>query len=510
MSTAFVPRAVLTVCVAAICLLVAVPLGYLAVRVVEAGDAWSSLWRSRTADLALHTVSLAATVTLACVVLGTGLAFVAVRVVGGRPLTVGLLAAPLAVPSYVSGFAWTRLFPGFEGFWAAVLVLTSACYPLVLLPVAAALTRAGRSMEDAARSLGRGPWRTFAAITLRRIRPAAAAGALLVALYALGDFGGPASVRFESFTVGIYNAYNGSFDRTLPAAYSLVLIAAALVLASSERLVRRTDPASLAAVERRAASGRSTVARAAGWSAMVLVLATTIVVPVVALVREAGQSRRLSQRSVGEVIAWLWPDVTATVGYALAGAALVTVCAIPVALFTARPPRRGAGAVESISYLGYTLPGITVGLAFVFAGIRLGRDFYLTPGLLVACYVVLFLPLCVGPVRAALDSTPRSMSEVSRSLGAGPWETLVRVRLPLVLPAVAAGALLAGLTIAKELPATLLLRPIGTQTLATHMWSLSNDLATGEAAVLGLVLIVVTALPTALLSAFLFAKGEAR
>ncbi|WP_234353884.1 ABC transporter permease [Gordonia iterans] len=486
------------------------PLVYLAVRVVDADGAGAMLWRPRTAELALHTVALAATVTTVCVVLGIGLAVAAVRLVGGRPLMVGLLAAPLAVPSYVAGFAWTRLFPGFEGFWAAVLVLSAACYPLVLLPVAASLSASGRSMEDAARTLGRGPVDTFFAITLRRIRPAAAGGALLVALYALGDFGGPASVRFDSFTVGIYNAYNGAFDRTLPAVYSLALIAAALVLAASERMIRRMDAAPIAAVERASKQRHPLAVRTAAWLFMAAVTAVGILIPVIALIREMRQSRRLAGRSAGEIVAWFWPDLTATIGYAVAGAVVVTALAIPVALFTARPRRRGAGLVESVSYLGYTLPGVTVGLAFVFVGIRLGRDFYLTPGMLVACYAVLFLPLAVGPIRAGLDSTSGSLVDVSRTLGAGRWETLVRVRLPLVFPGIAAGALLAGLTVAKELPATLLLRPIGTQTLATHMWSLSNDLATGEAAVLGIVLIMVTALPTALLSAFLFAKGGSR
>ena len=486
------------------------PLVYLAIRVAGAGDAWSLFWRSRTAELAVDTLALAVVVVAASLVLGIGLAVAAVRVVGGRPLMVGLLAAPLAVPSYVSGFAGTRLFPGFEGFWAAALVLTAACYPLVLLPVAASLSSVGRGPEDAARTLGRSRWEAFWSITLRRIRPAAAGGALLVALYALGDFGGPASVRFESFTVGIYNAYNGSFDRTLPAVYSLTLIAAALVLAGAERAVRRRDAAPIDAVERSGAGHFSGAARAGAWLAIAGVLTVAVVVPVAALVREIRQSRRLAGRSTGEIAAWVWPDLTATIGYALAGAAVVTVCAVAVALFTARPRRAGAGAVEGLSYLGYALPGITVGLAFVFVGIRLGRDFYLTPGMLIACYVVLFLPLAVGPIRAGLDSTAGSLSDVSRTLGDGPWRTLLRVRLPLVLPGIAAGALLAGLTIAKELPATLLLRPIGTQTLATHMWSLSNDLATGEAAVLGIVLIVVTALPTALLSAFLFAKGDTR
>lgn len=467
------------------------------------------MWRARTAELALHTLALASTVTLASTVLGVGLAFAAVRVAGGRALVVGLLAAPLAVPSYVSGFAWTRLFIGFEGYWAAVLVLTAACYPLVLLPAAAALASAGRSLEDVSRTVGRGPLRTFTTVTLRRIRPAVAGGALLVALYALGDFGGPASVRFESFTVGIYNAYNGSFDRTVPAVYSIALIVVALLLTAAQRAARGNDAPTLTAVER-SQSRQSWAARFAARGAMVVVVGVALGVPVVGLVREVVQSQRIAAQSVGEIASWVWPDLLSTAGYGLAGAVAVTVLAIPVAMFTAGPRRRGAGVVESVVHLGYALPGITVGLAFVFVGIRLGRQVYLSPGLLIVCYAVLFLPLAVGPIRSSLEAIPDSLADAARTLGATEWAATWRVLLPVAAPSIAAGAVLAGLTIAKELPATLLLRPIGTQTLATHMWSLSNDGATGEAAVLALVLIVATAVPTAVLSSILFTQRGVR
>lgn len=485
------------------------PLVYLIVRVAEASNVGDALWRARTAQLALGTVALTAVVTVLAIVIGVGLAVAALRVSGGRPAVIGLLATPLAIPSYVTGFAWTRLFPGFEGFWAAVLVMTAACYPLVLLPAAAALAGTGRSLHDVARTLGRGPYRTFAAVTLRQLRPAVLGGGLLVALYVIGDFGGPASVRFESFTVGIYNAYNGAFDRILPAVYSVLLIAAALVLAGLVRLSRRRDAPQLNTTEP-PLTGAGPMVRAVGIAAMIATFAVAVIVPVVVLIVEAAQSKRLVGRGVGELWTWLWPSLSSTLSYAVAGAAVVNALAIPIALFTARPRRRAAGLVEQISFLGYTLPGITVGLAVVFVGIRLGRDFYLTPGLLVVGYAILFLPLAVGPVRDGLDATPESLSDVARTLGAGPWGVLLRVRLPLVAPGIAAGAVLAGLAIAKELPATLLLRPLSTSTLATKMWSLSNDGAMGEAAILGLTLIVVAAIPAAILSGLMLKNGARR
>ena len=142
-----------------------------------------------------------------------------------------LAALPLAVPTYVAGFAWVSTVDGFAGFWAAALVLTLCSYPYVFLAAAAALVGADPAQEEVARSLGDGPWRAFVRVTLRQIRPAVAAGALLVALYVLSDFGAVSIVRVDTFTRAIFTAINLGFDRTgaLVLATVLVVLSAALL-----------------------------------------------------------------------------------------------------------------------------------------------------------------------------------------------------------------------------------------------------------------------------------------
>ncbi|PKZ64182.1 iron ABC transporter permease [Gordonia terrae] len=488
-----------------VALLLVTPAIYLVVRVAGIGvdQATALLFRPRTGQLLWRTVQLAVVVTAASTLMGVVLAWCVVRgVARGRAVVIALLAAPLAIPSYVSGFVWTRLFPGFEGLWAAALVLTLVCYPLVMLPTIALLSGAGRAEEDAARTLGCGPVGAFVRVTLPRVRAGVIAGGLLVALYTISDFGGPAIVRFEPFTVGIYNAYNGTLDRSVAALYGLVLAVFAMVLAVGERRVRRRVDSRPSPMRPRTAENRPTA-----WGMIVATGVVGVCVPVAGLLRELSESRRLGFDGVGELLAWIIPYARTTTVLSVQAAIVIAVLAIPLAFFISRPRSRTGDAVEMVSYLGYTLPGVTVALAMVFVGTRALPELYLTATMLIATYVVLFMPVCLGPVRSSVDAVAPAVSEVSRTLGAGPLATAIRVQLPLATPAVLAGSALAFLSVAKELPATLMLAPIGTRTLATDMWSLNNDMNYGRAAVLGLVLIVVSSIPTAVLSALF---GRAR
>lgn len=483
-------------------MLMVFPAGYLLIRASGAGweSVRSSLLRRRTVDLLIHTAQLTAAVTVASVVIGTALAYLVCRGVRtGRGLLIALLTVPLAIPSYVSGFAWVRLIPGFEGFGAAVLILTLACYPLVMLPVIAILSTAGRSAEDVARTLGRRPIAAFVSVVLPTAWQAIAGGALLVALYSISDFGGPAIVRYEVFTVGIYNAYNGAFEHSLAALYGCILMLLAILLTLAERSLRPAAGAASAAAEPKPASTTSPWA----WLFAGATVTIAVVVPIAALCREISRSRRVTLTEPGGLATtWelVWPLALNTLGLGLIAALVIAVVAIPVALFTRRPRTRVAGAVESVLTLGYALPGITVALALVFFSLRVVPQIYLTTLLLVVAYLILFLPVCLNPLRSALDELPPGREDVARTLGLGFTAAIARVTLPGVTPALLAGAALAGLSVAKELPATLMLAPIGVRTLATDMWSLNNDIQYGQAAVLGLVLIAVASLPTMLLS----------
>jgi iron(III) transport system permease protein len=496
-----VPRPLLLAGSAVAVAVALIPLAYLAVRTTEAG--WSRIaaevFTQRTGVLAARSLALAAVVTSACVVIGVAAAFLVTRTdLPGRRLFGVLAALPLAVPTYVAAFAWIAATDGAQGFWPAALVLTLCSYPYVFLPVAAALSGADPSGEEVARSLGRGPWRTLAGVTLRQARPAIAAGALLVALYVLSDFGAVSLLRVDTFTRAIFTAISLGFDRTGALVLSTVLIALTVLLVGAELATRARG----ARYARLGGAGRPPLRLRLGtgrWPAaagLAVLAALALGVPAASLIRwsVAGVSR---PGSAGEITA----AALASLGVSLAGAGLTMLLALPVGLLTARAPGVPATVLDRLTYLTHALPGLVIGLSLVFFGINVAYPLYQTVWLLALAYAALFLPLAVGAVAGAAAQSPPRLEEVARSLGRSPAYVFRTVTVPLTVPGLGAAAALVFLTCMKELPATLLLRPTGMDTLATELWTYTSVSAYAAAAPYAALLVGLAALPTWALAA---------
>jgi iron(III) transport system permease protein len=477
-----------------------IPLGYLAIRAGEAGWATvaAEVFTRRTGVLAMRSLGLAAVVTAACVVLGVASAFLVVRTrLPARRLFGVLAALPLAVPTYVAGFAWISTVDGFEGFWAAALVLTLCSYPYVFLPVAAALRNVDAAQEEVARSLGHGACRAFIGVTLRQVRPAVAAGALLVALYVLSDFGAVSIVRVDTFTRAVFTAFNLGFDRTGALVLSTVLVVLTVVLLTAEGFTRRRGAryARVSGVPRPPTLIRHPAVRWSGVALLAVVGALALGVPAASLTRWliVGVSR---PGSLAEVAVAAGNSLSVS----LSGAALTVVLALPVGLLVARAPGALASALERLTYVGHALPGVVIGLSLVFFGINVAFPLYQTVWLLALGYATLFLPLAVGAVAAAAAQSPPALEDTARSLGRPPLYVLRTITLPLMLPGIGAGATLTLLTCMKELPATLLLRPTGMDTLATELWTHTSVAQYAAAAPYAALLVALTAVPTWLLA----------
>ncbi|HEY1135302.1 MAG TPA: ABC transporter permease subunit, partial [Nocardioides sp.] len=223
-----------------------------------------------------------------CLVLGTvtGWLLAATDLPGRRALLV-LATLPLAVPSYVAAYGWLSLRPGLQGFWPTWAILTAACLPYVVLPVAAALRSADHALVEVARAAGRPPLRALVAGLWPQVVPGAAAGALLAGLYALSDFGTPSLLRHQVLTFAVQRQYGSFVGRERAALLALGLVALALVLVVAERALRGN-----AERWRRAAGAprppRPTVLGRWTLPALALVLLPAIVgavVPVLALFR---------------------------------------------------------------------------------------------------------------------------------------------------------------------------------------------------------------------------------
>lgn len=507
-----VPRGLLLL-VLPVCALMVLPVGYLLVRAAEAdAGSWDLILRYRTVELVGRSLGLAGAVTFAAAAIGVPLAWLTVRtdLPGARIWSV-VLSLPLVIPSYVGAFALLAAFgprgmlqqalegpfgitrlPDMAGFPGAFISLTLFTYPYVFLLVAAALKGLDPSLEEAARSLGQSRWRTFRSVTLPLLRPSIAAGSLLVALYTLHDFGAVSLMRFNVFTQAIYLQYKGAFDRTPAAILSLMLIALALVVLVLERRSRGR-----ARYHRSGAGSRRPLARVhlGRFKVPALVLCATVTliafigpISVIAfwLLRgmAAGRDAVLPLGAAGG-------SILASAG----GAALALAAGLPVALLSARHRGRVVGAAEALTYSGYALPGIVVALAFVFFAANYTPALYQSLPLVVVAYVVLFLPQMTEPLRGSLLQVGPRLEEAGRALGKSRLRVFRSVTAPLISRGAAAGAALVFLTAMKELPATLLLRPTGFETLATRVWSGAAAGLYSKAAGPALILMVICCVP---------------
>ncbi|WP_220140323.1 ABC transporter permease [Kitasatospora acidiphila] len=483
----------------AVVLVVASPLVFLALKAGESG--WAEvgrlLARPLVATLLQHTVSLVAAVTVGTAVLGFTAAWLVERAeLPLRRTWTVLLTMPLAVPEFVRGYSWVSLFSEVRGYWGAVLVMTSSLYPLVFLPVAAALRGGDPAAEEVARSLGHGRLTTLWRVTLPLTRPALAGGALLVSLYLLGEYGAFAMMRYTTFATAIFTEYRLGFDAASAAMLTLVLVALALLLVGLEAWTGRRGR-----VVRGGATGRRGAPLPLGrwrWPALgwlAAIVGTAVGVPVYALGYwlAKGSSTTLPSASIVD-------STLTTLGYALTTGAAATICAVPVALYSWRRGNWLSRLLERAAFLTRALPGIAVALAVVFFAIRYAQPLYQQPAMMVVGYVVLFFPLALTAVRAALAQVPPGVEEVARSLGRSGAALLCRVTLPLILPGLGAAFAMVALTASTELTATLLLRPTGTQTLATQFWVYTSGLAYGAAAPYAAVMTLLSLPPVLLLT----------
>lgn len=510
-------------------LILLVPL-YLLVRSMGAGqEAVVTLLSPRTFQVLGNTVLLAAAVTLGATALAVPLAWLTTATdLPGRRLWAVLAALPLILPSYVAAFIYVSMLspkglvqqllnpltgldrlPDMYGFPGAFLVLTLITYPYILLTVRGAILRLDPSLIEAARNLGLNPRQAFWRVTLPHLRPAILAGALLVALYVFRDFGAVTMLQYNTFTRIIYNRYL-SYRLDMAALFASVLVILTIAILFLEQRSRgrvRYDRLSAGCPR------RPQPTQLGRWKVPALLFTGTIVAVALGLPLAGllywlwrGWQGQLAVRQLGTMgnnlssftglLEPAWHSVSAS----LLAALLATLLALPIAILVVRRPGRLSRLFEHVAYASYALPGIVVALAFVFFGINFFPSLYQTLPMLLAAYVILFIPQAIGAERANLLQLSPALEEAGRSLGRHPLAVLRRITLPLVRPGLIGGALLVFLTAMKELPATLILSPLGFNTLAAQVWSNIGEAFFARAAMPTLLLLLLSSIPLAYLT----------
>jgi iron(III) transport system permease protein len=330
---------------------------------------------------------------------------------------------------------------------------------------------------------------------LPQLRLAILGGGLLIGVHLLAEFGAFAMVRFDTFTVAIFQQFQVTFDGAAGSMLAGVLVLLCLVLLVGEASARgQARFARIGAGVPRAATpiplGRNVITAQAALAALAVL---ALGVPLWTILRWLW---------IGGSDVWVLDDIgTAlgqTIGLATMAAVLTTVLAFPVAWVAVRSSGFLARMVEGANYVTSALPGIVTALALVTVTIHFARPLYQSVALIVFAYVLLYMPRALVNVRAGLAQVPTSLEEASRSLGSSPSATFFRVTLRLTSPAAAAGAALVFVAVATELTATLLLAPTGTRTLSMLFWSFSSELDYAAAAPYALVLVVL-AIPVTLI-----------
>ena len=465
------------------------------------GTIWPLIFRTLTWTLLLNTIELGVIVTVCSAVVGVGSAWLIERTnLPLRRFWRAVVVLPLAIPDFVIGYTWLSLTPAVHGLFGASLVMTLGLYPLVYLPVAAALRRVDTSLYEVARSLGLGRFRALLGAVLPQIRAALLGGCLMVLLGLLAEYGAFEILRFQTFTTEIFTEFNLGINPAAASALSLVLVVLSLLVIGTEMMLTRLGRhAGRAACRRRAAVparlGRGAVA-ARSWPSSSASASAC---------RSSTLVYWLTQPSdlVGVAPIPLLGAAGYTLLYSFLAAVLATVAAFPVAYLAARHPGRLSRLLERLGYLVQGLPGLVIALSLVFFAVRLAYPLYQSPTLLVIAYAVMFFPMALISLRASLVQLPRRFFDTARSLGCSPMSALLRVTIPLAAPGIAASVALVFLSAVTELTATLLLVPTGVQTLATAFWAYQSQVSYATASRYASLIVVIAVVPGVFLSRWL-------
>ncbi|MFQ5916626.1 MAG: ABC transporter permease [Candidatus Binatia bacterium] len=514
-----------------IALLVATPILVVVSSLVSpSSDIWAHLWETQLVELIWNTLILIIGVGLGVLVMGTGLAWmVTMYRFPGRALFEWLLILPLAIPSYVFGFvflaifdyagpvqSWLRglfgpqvWFPEIYSYGGVTIVMTLVLYPYVyLLARAAFLEQAGATLETA-RSLGARPIDVFWKVALPLARPSLAAGLAFALMEALADFGTVAIFGYPTFTVAIYKVWFGMFDRGAATELASLLIFFTLGLYLLERTARgrarfyQTEGTVRAAGPKRLRGWKGPMAS----SVAILVVGVAFALPVAQLLVWAAGSIEYEDRYLEFVVNTLLLGATT--------AALAIGAAVVVAYGLRLSSHRFVRIFARIANMGYALPGsvIAVGVLVPLAffdhsldallqstvGISIGLVFTGSMFGLVFAYLVRFLAVGCQTVEASLSKVTPNMDMAGRSLGVSKGGVLWRIHLPLIRGGLSAAAILVFVDVMKEMPATLLLRPFGYETLAVRVWQLTSESLWEAAALPALTIVVAGILPVMLL-----------
>ncbi len=491
---------------------------------------WNHLWETQMTRLLSNTAILLAGVGVGVTLIGVSLAWLtSLCEFPGRRWLDWALMLPFAIPAYVLAFVFVGLLdfsdpvqtllrewfgsglrlPSVRSTGGVIIVFILVFYPYVYLLARTAFLAQGKGFMEAARVLGLSPWQAFWRVALPVARPAIGAGVALALMEALADFGAVSVFNFDTFTTAIYKTWYGFFSLSSATQLaSLLLLFVAVLLFSEQRARGAIRPSN----ER--PRGKA-LYKLRGWKAFLattwccLVFLCAFVIPIL------------------QLLAWFWQRgrfdlderytalITHTLYLGLMAAAITVTAALLLAFAKRMTPTKRMHALVGFANLGYALPGSVLAVAIMLAFSYLDEHAVIPLSLsfggagkpillgslsaLLLAYMIRFMAVAYGPLEGALARIKPSLPEASRSLGISGLSLFRRVYLPLLLPGSLSAALLVFVDVLKEMPATLLMRPFGWDTLAVRIFEMTSEGEWARASLPALTLVLVGLLPVVLL-----------
>lgn len=487
------------------------PLAYLFLRAAGASEeALAYLLEERTIAIMLNSLWMVFAVIAGATALGIPFAFITAQTdlpLRRLWLVLGLLT--MVIPSYLAALTYLEAFgpvgylqqilepfgvvrlPDIRGFWGAWLSMVLFTYPYVALTVRSALINSDPALDEVGYSLGLNRRQVFWRITLPQLRPAITSGMLLAGMYTLGDFGAVSIMRYNAFTRAIYLQING-FRMERAALLALVLVAFTLVLFLLEWKANQGNK------YYRIGTGtkrKVKTIKLGFWKIPALLFCIFLVI--LGVVIPLGVMFHWAIEGFGtESPIPLKMDemILNTGGTAFITALVVALAAIPIAILGVRHDTPLNRVLVGLTHTGYVLPGIVMALALVYFAANYALPLYQTLPLLVLAYAMRFLPYSISATRSALLQINPRIEEAARSLGYNSWQIVWRITIPLAKTGILAGAALVFLNTMKELPVTLILRPIGLETFPTRIWQFYNEAFLPLIGLPGMLLMLISAL----------------
>lgn len=486
---------------------VSLPLLYLVLRAFDTGaEAFGDLlFRSRNLSLLWNTLRLMFGVLFISSVIAFPLAWLTTRTsMRGKRIWALVGVLPLAIPSYLMAYAILSMggnigvvaqltdsvLPRVHGYWGAVLILSLCNFPYLFFNLRASLLTLDPALEDVAYSLGHSHRQILLHVFLPQLKPAFLSGGLLISLHVFAEFAAVSQMHFETLSYALYSQYISGLNPAYGACIALMLVAiTGVFLVVEAAFLRKVRLDKAGSSTKRA----SKLFQLGHWTPLAYLFTSGVFLVSVAA-------------PVGTMLFWaskvdmtyLWADLTESLKgsiFASLPAALISgIVVIPIVYISVRMPSRVTRLMERVTYLGYSIPALAFALGLVSFSLKLVPGLYQTLFLLIYAYTIHYLAEAVGPVRSALYQTSPAIEEAARALGYSRLQAIFKTTLPLIRNGVLVSMAFIFLSCMKELHLTVVLSPLGYNTLALEVWSHIEEAFFAEAAPFALTILLFSGL----------------